>query len=111
MPITAVAESPVTKIFAAVAGFFAVRRVAEVRVGMASSAVLSEDRAVTGTGGGRSGSLSISRHPHRRDLHRRGHLCHHDDRRRDFRPHHGRHRHHHGLDVGEIAAAKRVSRP
>ena len=98
MPITAVAESPVTKIFAAVAGFFAVRRVAEVRVGMASSAVLSEDRAVTGAGGGRSGSFSISRHPRLRDLHRRGHLCHHDDRRRDFRPHHG---HHHLHDQGE----------
>ncbi len=110
MPITAVAESPVTKIFAAVAGFFAVRRVAEVRVGMALSAVLSEDRAVTGTGGGRSGSFSISRHPHRRDLHRRGHR--HDGLCRDFPPHPRRSRHHlHDQVEGEFAAAKQVSRP
>lgn len=102
--MTAVAESPVTKIFAAVAGFFAVRRAAEVCVGMALSAVLSEDRAVTGAGGGRSGSFSISRHPHRRDLHRRGHLCHHDDRRRDFRPHHGHH-HLHDQVEGELTVA------
>ena len=107
--MTAVAERPVARIFAAVAGFFAVRRVVEVFTVMALSAI-SEDRAVTGAGGGRRGSFSISRHPHRRDLHRRGHLCHHDDRRRDFHPHHGRHRHRHRLDEGVLAAVMGESR-
>ena len=104
--MTAVAERPVTKIFAAVAGFFAVRRVAEVRVGMAVPAVLSEDRAVTGAGGGRSGSFSISRHPRRRDP--RHHGLRHDGLCRDFRPHPRRSRHR--LDEGEFAAVMGESR-
>ena len=100
--MTAVAESPVTKIFAAVAGFFAVRRIAEVCVGMAFSVVLSEDRAgagaTAGVGEGRSGSFSISRRPHRRDPRHDG-LC------RDFRPHHGHHHHLHDQVEGELTVA------
>lgn len=84
IPITAMADRPVTKILAAVAGFFVVRRVGVDFVGMANSAVLSEMRA-DGGGGGRSGSFSISRHPHLRGLR---HDVHHD-----VRPlHHGHHR-------------------
>ena len=55
MPKTAVAESPVTRIFAAVAGFFVVRLTLEV---------LLVALADGGGGGGRSGSFSISRRPH-----------------------------------------------
>ena len=54
MPKTAVAESPVTRIFAAVAGFFVVRLTLEV---------LLVALADGGGGGGRSGSFIISRHP------------------------------------------------
>ena len=99
--MTAVAERPVTRIFAAVAGLFEVRR-----VGMALSAVLSEDRAVTGAGGGRSGSFSISRHPHLRDP--RHHGLRHDGLCRDFRPHPRRSRHR--LDEGKLAAVMGESR-
>ena len=106
--MTAVAERPVTKILAAVAGFFVGRRVGPGCVGATLSAFFSKERADGGGGGGRSGSFSISRRPHHRDLHRRGHLCHHDDRRRDFRPHHGRHRHR--LDEGVLAAVMGESR-
>ncbi len=111
--MTAVAERPVTKIFAAVAGFFAVRRVADDRVGVAVSAALFEDRAVTGAGGGggRSGSFSISRHPRRRDPRRRDprhHGLRHDGLCRDFRPHPRRSRHR--LDEGEFAAVMGESR-
>ena len=107
--MTAVAERPVTKIFAAVAGFFEVRRVAEARVGITLSAVLSEDRAVTGADGGRSGSFSISRHPHLRDP--RHHGLRHDGLCRDFRPHprHGRH-HLHNRDERQIVAVMGESR-
>ena len=76
IPITATADRPVTKILAAVAGFFVVRRVGVDFVGMADSAVLSEMRA-DGGGGGRSGSFSISRHPRLRHLR---HDLHHDVR-------------------------------
>ena len=85
IPITAVAERPVTRIFAAVAGFFFVRRVEADRVGMAFSAVLSV-MGVDGGEGGRSGSFSISRHPHLRG---RRHDLHHDVR--PLRGHHHRH--------------------
>ena len=100
--MTAVAERPVTKTFVAVAGFFAVRRVGVVRVGMALSAVLSEDRGGADSGGddGRSGSFSISHHPHRGD--RR-----HDGLRCDFHPHHGRHRLY-GSDEPELAESMGV---
>jgi hypothetical protein len=85
IPITAVAESPVTRIFAAVAGVLVVRRVEADLVGMVFSAVLSVV-GVEGGGGGRSGSFSISRHPHLRGLR---HDLHHD-----VRPlHPRRHRH------------------
>ena len=87
IPITAVAERPVTRIFAAVAGFFVVRRVDGDLVGVAFSAVLSV-MGVDGGGGGRSGSFSISRHPHLRGLR---HDLHHDVR--PLHPHRGRHRH------------------
>lgn len=90
IPITAVAESPVTRIFAAVAGVLVVRRVEADLVGMVFSAVLSVV-GVEGGGGGRSGSFSISRHPHLRHPHLRGlrHDLHHD-----VRPlHPRRHRH------------------
>jgi hypothetical protein len=54
IPRTAVAESPVTRIFAAVAGFLFVRLVfVGLLVGLLDG----------GGGGGRSGSFSISRHP------------------------------------------------
>lgn len=85
IPITAVAERPVTRIFAAVAGFFVVRRVDGDLVGMAFSAVLSV-MGVDGGEGGRSGSFSISRHPHLRG---RRHDLHHDVR--PLRGHHHRH--------------------
>jgi len=75
IPMTAVAERPVTKILAAVAGFLVVRRVGADFGGMAISAVLS-DLCVGGIGG-RSGSFSISRHPHLRGLR---HDLHHDVR-------------------------------
>ena len=55
IPITAVAESPVTRIFAAVAGVLVVRRVEADLVGMVFSAVLS----VVGVEGGGGGSSAI----------------------------------------------------
>jgi len=92
IPITAVAERPVTRIFAAVAGFFFVRRVEANRVGMAFSAVLSV-MGVDGGEGGRSGSFSISRHSHLRG---RRHDLHHD-----VRPLRGRH-HRHGVALLDL---------
>ena len=93
IPITAVAERPVTRIFAAVAGFFVVRRVEVDRVGMPFSVVLSV-MGVDGGGGGRSGSFSISRRPHLRGLR---HDLHHD-----VRPLRGR-RHRHGVALLDLA--------
>lgn len=96
--MTAVAERPVTKILAAVAGFFVGTRRGVGCVGMALSGFLSEERA---GGDGRRGSFSISRrpHPHHR---RRDHRY--DDRRHDLRPHHGHHHHLHDQVEGEPAA-------
>ena len=89
------AERPVTRIFAAVAGFFVVRRVGVDRVGIVFSAVLSV-MGVDGGGGGRSGSFSISRRPHLRGLR---HDLHHDVR--PLHLHRGRHRH--GVALLELA--------
>lgn len=85
--MTAVAERPVTKILAAVAGFCVGRRLGPGCAGASLSVFLLKDRA-GGGGGGRSGSFSISRHPRPHHGHR------YDDHRRGLRPHHGRHRHH-----------------
>ena len=81
IPSTAVAESPVTKILADLAGFFAVRLFVIVDfVG----------ELVGGGGGGRSGSFIISRRPHLRGGRPRV--------RRALRALRG-HRHHHGEGV------------
>ena len=96
--MTAVAERPVTKILAAVAGFFVERRLGPGCDGATLTAFFSKERADGGGGGGRSGSFSISRHPHHRHGDHR-----HDDRRHDLRPHHGRHRLH-GPDELELVS-------
>ena len=79
-----------TKILAAVAGFFEVRLLGVVFVDVALVAVLLDG---DGGGGGRSGSFSISHRPLLRDLHVRHAL----------RDHHHRGRHH--RDAGERALA------
>ncbi|CAB4617263.1 unannotated protein [freshwater metagenome] len=80
IPNTAVAERPVTKILAEVAGFFVLRFLVIV--------VFVEE--FVGGSGGRSGSFIISRRPHLRA--RRAHHV--------LRALRGR-RHHHGEDVAE----------
>ena len=73
MPKTAVAESPVTRIFAAVAGFFVVRlTLVGLLVALADG----------GGGGGRSGSFIISRRPRLRGGRRRALRALHDRRHR-----------------------------
>lgn len=83
IPNTAVADNPVTRILAEVAGFLIFFLFVD--------AVFTDDLEVGGGGGGRSGSFIISRRPHLR-VHRAHHV---------LRALHGHRHRRHGADVVE----------